>query len=218
MIINNDTPLNEAIESMNQAIIPVETVINKEVTEIKPVKKIGRPTKMTDQMQAKVIKLAEEYFFIRSIAGEAGISVDTIERCLKMEDYEDFTLSFAYAQNKFISYHQKKLMQYATDKKTKDWRAEAHILTLCDKEFSERKYLTDAVANQDAKILMLIKAEKLTIASQQGEKMLETVISTPLQGQEAISLLPFKPEDPKNKGKPKTQKNKGVNGSRTPYQ
>ena len=154
-------------------------------------------------------------FFIRAIAGEAGVSVDTIERELRGRSDEDregdkqFALSFAYAQNKFIAFHQKKLMEYASDKKTKDWRAEAHILTLCDKEYSERKYLTEAVANQEAKIIMLIKAESLTIAGDKGKEMLKNVINTPSQAQEDISLLPFKEEDPKNKGKPKTVKNKG---------
>ena len=85
------------------------------------------------------------------------------------------------------------MMEYSKDKKTKDWRAEAHILTLCDKEYSERKYLTEAVSNQDAKILLLIKAEQLTLASQEGMKMLKgvkTLIDTPSKP-ESISLLPF---------------------------
>ena len=215
--------LSQALKSMNDALnsnqlIPVSS------KAIESVKKAGRPTIMTEEMQKRIIDLAEEYFFIRSIAGKAGVSVDTIERELvgrsdeNREANKDFALAFAYARNKFIAYHQQKMMEYATNKREADWRAEAHILTLCDKEFSERKYLTEAVANQDAKILMLIKAEKLTIASQQGQEMLKTVIDTPLQGQEAISLLPFKPEDPKNKGKAKTLKNKGENGSRTPSQ
>lgn len=210
-----DTSIDQAIESMNQAIIPVETV--KEITEIEAVKKIGRPTKMTNHMQAKVIKLAEEYFFIRSIAGKAGISYKTLERYLSEKENEEFVLSFTHARDKWIADKQNKLETYATTKSVNDWRAMQYLLTIADKEYSERKYLTDAVANQDAKILMLIKAEKLTIAAGKGQEMLESVISTPLQGQEAISLLPFKPEDPKNKLKPKTQKNKGENGSRTPY-
>jgi len=193
--MNKDDTLNNAIKAMNQAVIPVETVINKEV-EIEPVKKVGRPTLMTEVMQKKVVRLAEELFFVRSIAGEAGISVDTIERELRgrsdenREGNKEFALSFAYAQNKFIAYHQKKMMEYATNKREADWRAEAHILTLCDKEFSERKYLTEAVANQDAKILLLIKAEQLLIASQAGKEMLKEVDITPLKA-EKISLLPF---------------------------
>ena len=200
---------------MNQALIPVSSPSNKSIAP-KPIKEVGRPKLITEQVQQKIIKLAEELFFIRAIAGEAGVSVDTIERELRGRSDEDregnkeFALSFAYAQNKFIAYHQKKLMEYASDKKTKDWRAEAHILTLCDKEYSERKYLTEAVANQDAKILMLIKAEQLTIDGQKGSKMLENVIDTRLQTQETISLLPFQEEDPRNKGKAKNVKNKGL--------
>jgi len=204
--------LDQAIESMNQAIIPVssETVINKEVTEDEP-KKIGRPTKMTDQMQKKVIKLTEELFFIRAIAGKAGVSVDTIEREIRgrsdenRKGNEDFALSFMHAQNKFIAYHQRKMMQYAKDKRTKDWRAEAHILALTDKEYSERKYLTEAVANQDAKIFMQINAEKLTIAQEEGKIMLSGQNKS-----ESISLRLFQPD---KKAKPERVINKGENGS-----
>ena len=211
--------LDKAIKAMN------ESVSNKEVIDIVPVKEVkkaGRPKLIDKAMEKRLIKLAEELFFIRSIAGEAGISVDTIERELRgrsdenREFNEEFALSFVYAQNKFIAYHQRLMMKYAKDKKTKDWRAEAHILTLCDKEFSERKYLTEAVANQDAKILMLIKAEQLTIATKEGKGMLEKVINTPSQGEEEVSLLPFKPEDPKNKGKAKKTKNTHQNGTPPP--
>ena len=200
--------MNEAIEDKG-SIYPDRVSVNNEVIKIEDKKQVGRPKLIDKIMERKLIKLAEELFFLRSIAGEAGISVDTIERHLKHEDYKDFALSYAYAMNRFIACHQRLMMEYAKDKKTADWRAEAHILTLCDKEYSERKYLTEAVANQDAKILMLIKAEQLTIASKKGKEMLKTVINTPSQGEESISLLPFKPEDPKNKGKAKNVKNKG---------
>jgi len=216
-----DTSLNEAIEAMNQAIIPISNkeIVSKPVIAIEPAdKKRGRPTIMSQEMQERIIALAEEYFFIRSIAGEAGISYKTIERYLSEEGNKEFVLSFTHARDKWIADKQRKLEAFALDKKTSDWRAMQYLLTIADKEYSERKYLTEAVANQDAKILMLIKAEKLTIASQQGQEMLKTVINTPLQGQEKISLLPFEPEDPKNKGKAKTLKNKGKNGSRTPSQ
>ena len=55
---------------------------------------------------------------------------------------------------------------------------------------------------------MMIKAEQLNVAGQKGAKMLDNVVNTQLQD-EPISLLPFKEEDPKNKGKPKKGKNKG---------
>ena len=222
-----DTPqntLNSVIESMNKAVLSNKVVTVKAIEPVQEDKAIGRPKLIDMAMQIKLVKLAEELFFIRAISGEAGISVDTIERELKgrsdenREGNKPFALAFAYAQNKFIAFHQRLMMKYATDKREKDWRAEAHILTLCDREYSERKYLTEAVSNQDAKILMLIKAEQLTIATKEGKKMLETVIDTPLQGEEAISLLPFKPEDKKNKGKAKKVKNKGVNAPTPPSQ
>lgn len=202
-----DKDIRNAINEMNKAI---EVEASKEVitageidaTEVETTlmspftpkmssetPKIGRPTKMTEAMQAILIKLAEELFFIRSVAGEAGISVDTIDRHLKDERFKPFASLYTHALNKFIAYHQRLLIQYSKDKKTKDWRAEKYILTIADKEYSERKYLTDAVSNQDAKINMLINAEKLTLAVQEGSKMLKEVDITP--SQEKIGLLPF---------------------------
>ena len=209
--------IDKAISKMNEAIDNKEVIypngvsVNNEVIPIKDkeVKQVGRPKLIDKVMERKLIKLAEEYFFIRSIVGKAGISKDTIERYLSDKENEAFATSFLHARDKWIAFHQDLLNQYAKDKKTKDWHAIKYLLTIADKEFSERKYLTEAVANQDAKILMLIKAEQLTIASKKGKEMLKTVINTPSQGEESISLLPFKPEDPKNKGKAKRQKNKG---------
>jgi len=189
--LNKSSPGSPISEPSNKEVRAIE-VVTKEIEPVKP-KEIGRPTKMTEAMQSKLIKLAEELFFIRSVAGEAGISVDTIERHLKDKDYEAFAVSYTYALNRFIAYHQRLMMEYAQDKKYKDWRAEAHILTLTDKEFSERKYLTDAISNQDAKIMLLIKAEQLTLASKAGMEMLKdvkTVNITEIQP-EKISLLPF---------------------------
>ena len=195
--VSEFSKIDQALKDMKQAISPGNSVNNKEVMEVvsKEVveNKAGRPTKMTPGMQNKLIKLAGELFFIRSVAGEAGISVDTIERHLKDKGFIDFAVSYTYALNSFIAHHQRLMMKYSKDKKTKDWRAEAHILTLCDKEYSERKYLTEAVANQDAKILLLIKAEQLTLASQEGMKMLKgvkTLQHTPSKP-ESVPLLPF---------------------------
>ena len=160
-----------------------------------------------ERMRSILLRLAEKYFFYDAICAKAGIYRQRLNEELRKN--EDFGHSFAYARHRFIAHHQDLLLQYARDKREKDWRAEKYILTIADKEYSERKYLTEAVANQDAKILMLIKAEQLTIASKKGKEMLKTVINTPSQGEESISLLPFKPEDPKNKGKAKNVKNKG---------
>ena len=213
--MNIDQAIKDMKQSVNKEVSPKEvTAIQetpKEVIEVED-KKIGRPTKVTEAMQKRLVKLAEELFFIRSVAGEADLSVDTIERHLQDDRFKPFALLYTHALNKFIAHHQRLLMEYSKDKKMKDWRAEAHILTLCDKEFSERKYLTEAVSNQDAKILLMIKAEQLTIAGQQGQEMLKTVNPTPLQPNK-ISLLPFntnKVEKSINKGKKKKTKAKKV--------
>lgn len=197
---NNDTPkgyINQALKNMTLAL--PEVIKDKETVP----KKIGRSKLMTKDMQDKVIRLAEEWFFMRSVAGKAGISRHTIER--EIRDNKDFEQSFTHARDNWIAFHQSRLQDYAQDKKTKDWHSEKYLLTIADKEFSERKYLTEAVANQDAKILMLIKAEQLTLATKEGKEMLKTVVDSPSQGTEPISLLPFEQEDSKNKGKAKVK-------------
>ncbi|MCK4321963.1 hypothetical protein KAX08_05560 [candidate division WOR-3 bacterium] len=207
--------IDKAISKMNKAIDNKEVIYppqvlnsNKGVIKDKEVKQVGRPKLIDKAMEVKLVRLAEELFFIRSIAGEAGIDVKTIQRYLEDKENEDFVLSFMRGRDRWIASKQKQLETFSENRST-DWKAMKYLLTIADKEFSERKYLTEAVANQDAKILMLIKAEQLTIASKKGKEMLKTVINTPSQGEESISLLPFKPEDPKNKGKAKRQKNKG---------
>lgn len=209
--------MNESLPIKSNKVIDTGTIdATKVETELmKPLKdkEVKKGRLMTKEMRVKVVRLAEEWFFIRSIAGKAGVSVDTIERELvgrsdeNREGNKEFALSFTRARDRWIAFHQNRLQEYAKDKKTKDWHSEKYLLTIADKEFSERKYLTEAVSNQEAKILMLIKAESLTIAQKQGKDMLKTVVNTPLQP-EPISLLPFEQEDRKNKGKAKVKKGK----------
>lgn len=207
----DDTPqISKAIEEMNEAINPesnkeIEVIDPKEIEPEKPLeealiepysRKHTTAKKLIDsRMRAILLKLAEKYFFYDAISARAGIYRQRLDEELKCN--KQFGQSFAYARHKFIAYHQELLFQYAKDKKFKDWRAEKYILTIADKEYSERKYLTDAVTNQDAKILMLIKAEQLTIASEEAKKMLKdvkTLDTTALQ-HEKMSLLPFNPKE-----------------------
>ena len=204
--VKNDKPIEAVDHKRLEAIKEVEAYEEALIEPYSRKHKTG--VKLIDErMRSILIRLAEKYYFYKVICAKAGIYEQRLNEELSRN--ENFRLAFAYARYKFIAHHQQKLIEYAKDKKTKDWRAEQYLLTIADKEYSERKYLTEAVANQDAKILMLIKAEQLTIASKKGKKMLETVVNTPSQGEESISLLPFKPEDPKNKGKAKNVKNKG---------
>jgi len=192
--------IDKALEAMKKSII---------VKEDKPIEKPkrGRPKVITEKKREEILRAAEEVFFVQSIAAKVGVYRERISQLVR-ED-KAFASSLLHARDKWIAQKQALLEEYAKDKKTSDWRALKYLLTIADRDYSERKYLTEAVANQDAKIMMLIKAEQLTIASKQGKKMLEKVINADVQGQEEINLLPFKPEDPKNKGKAKTVKNKG---------
>jgi len=208
--------IDQALKDMKEAVLvnkPVskeaieveakETPETEEIALIEPYsRKGGRKKLIDDRMRAILLKLAEKYFFYDAICARAGIYRQRLTEELSRN--KEFGRSFAYARHKFIAHHQDLLIQYSTDKREKDWRAEKYILTIADKEYSERKYLTDAVSNQDAKILLQIKAEQLTIASQAGKEMLKTVITTPLQPNK-ISLLPFKEVATKKKN----VKNKG---------
>jgi len=203
--------IDKAIEAMNKEVdhkeikpVDPETLEIPEKALIEPYSRKGGRKKLIDsRMRAILLKLAEKYFFYDAICARAGIYRQRLTE--EIARSKQFGRSFAYARHKFIAYHQDLLMQYAHDKREKDWRAEKYILTIADKEYSERKYLTDAVANQDAKILLMIKTEQLTIAQQAGKKMLETMDITPLQ-KEKISLLPFNKKEVEqsiNKGKKK---------------
>jgi len=208
--------LDQAIESMNQAVIPVssETVINKEVIEIEPVKEealiepYSRKHKtgvklFNSKLRANLVRLAKKYFFYKTICAYAGIWEQRLVE--EVGRNEDFRLAFTHARACWIATKQKELESYAKNKSTSDWRALQYLLTIADKEFSERKYLTEAVANQDAKILMQINAEKLTIAQEEGKIMLSGQNKS-----ESISLRLFQPD---KKPKPKRVINKGENGS-----
>jgi len=179
----------------------------REVIKDKPVKKIGRPPVITEKKREEILRAAEEVFFTQSIAAKVGIYRERITALVRKD--KDFALSLLHARDKWIAKKQALLEEYAQNKKTSDWRALKYLLTIADREYSERKYITEAVANQDAKIMMLIKAEQLTLATKRGKEMLKTVVNTDVKGKEDIDLLPFKPEDPKNKGKAKKVKNKG---------
>jgi hypothetical protein len=163
----------------------------------------GRPSRLTPEVQARVIELTEEWFFARVVCAKADIDTGVLR------DFEranpKFALALTHAKDKWIATQLDLLQTYAHDKKTSDWRAIEYLLSIADSEFSQRKYLTEAVANQDAKILMLIKAEQLFVAQAEGEKMLK---AQQTKGVEDISLLPFVPESKSHKGKAQVKSDK----------
>jgi len=194
--------IDKAIEKMKQSIEAPEVQESKEVKEEALIEPFSRKhttgKKLIDsKMRSILLKLAEKYFFYDAVCAKAGIYRQRLNEELTRN--KDFGHSFAYARHKFIAHHQQLLLQYAKDKREKDWRAEKYILTIADREYSERKYLTEAVANQDAKITMIIDARQLEQAKKEGMKLIgSSSIAEP------ISLKPFS----------KTVKNKGQNANR----
>ena len=181
----------KAIKNMNKSL-PVKSrkSTNNKVIEKRPV---GRPTIWTEDLRNKVLELVATWFFTDTIAGKAGIWKARINEELRKN--EEFASSFTHARSLWIADKQRQLEQYAKQKKEKDWRAIKYLLTIASKEFSERKYLTEAVANQDAKINLQINAEKLTIAQSQGMKLIGS------NRPEDMSLLPFDPKRTEKKAK-----------------
>ena len=200
--------LDQAIEDMNKSLQDSpespETVINKALID-KPIEEAliepySRKHKtgvklFNSRLRANLVRLAKKYFFYKTICAYAGIWERRLTE--ELSKNEEFRLAFTHAQAGWIADKQRLLEKYAIDKKESDWRAIKYLLTIADKEFSERKYLTDAVSNQDAKILMQINAEHLTIAQNQGKQMLSGI---PTES-ETISLRPFVQETKKAKSK-----------------
>lgn len=196
--------LSKAFKNMNKAISNKE-VIDTAVKAVNSVRKVRtdkgkkhRPNKEVRRDKGKsrvidkdkeieLIRLAEKWFFYRPICGRANISVEVLQRYLKEEGNKEFVLSFTHARDNWIANKQQLLQEYAIDKRESDWRAIKYLLTIADKDYSERKYLTDAVSNQEAKIIMLIKAQQLVIAKKEGSKLIGSNVGDP----EKISLLPF---------------------------
>jgi len=181
----NKDSINKALNNMKQSI------------EVPQKKKIGRPKVITEEKKEEILKVAEEVFFMQSIAAKVGVYRQRISQLVR-ED-KDFASSLTHARDKWIQAKQALLEDYASNKKEKDWRALKYLLTIADREYSERKYLTEAVANQDAKITMIIDARQLEQAKKEGMKLIgSSSIAEP------ISLKPFS----------KTVKNKGQNANR----
>ncbi len=117
-------------------------------------KKRGRPTIFTPELRAKLIKLFEKHFFVAIVAVEAGIYRRRIYEW-KNED-EDFRNEITHAQGKWIAQQMELLNEYAKDKRTKDWRAPKHLLSIADAEFNEKKYLRETPRKRESTKINII--------------------------------------------------------------
>ncbi|MBA7565312.1 hypothetical protein ES695_16180 [Candidatus Atribacteria bacterium 1244-E10-H5-B2] len=117
-------------------------------------KKRGRPTLLTPELRAKLIKLFEEHFFIAIVAAEAGIYRRRIYEW-KNED-EDFRNEITHAQGKWLAHQMELLNNYAKDKREKDWRALKYLLSIADAEFNDKKFLREAPGKRESTKINII--------------------------------------------------------------
>ncbi|MBA7592107.1 hypothetical protein ES708_34284 [subsurface metagenome] len=159
-------------------------------------KKPGRPTLLTPELKAKLIKLFEEHFFIAIVAAEAGIYRRRIYEW--KNEQEDFRTDVTHAQGKWIAQQMELLNEYAKDKRTKDWRAQKYLLSIADAEYNDKKYLREVPGKRDStKINIIIDQRDL----ETSEKEALGVIGIDKSEQEPISLIIFNEDKKRSRNK-----------------
>ena len=164
--------------------------------------KPGRPTILTPELKAKLIKLFEEHFFIAIVAASSDLYRQQIEEWER--EQKDFHASVMHARDKWIKQQMKLLDEYAIDKKTKDWRALKYKLSIADVEYNDKKYLKEAPGSRETPtITIIINRRDLETSKQEAYK----IIGESSHKEETISLLTFK-EEKREKKHEKGQKAK----------
>ncbi|RXG65860.1 hypothetical protein ES695_05815 [Candidatus Atribacteria bacterium 1244-E10-H5-B2] len=169
-------------------------------------KKPGRPTILTPELKAKLVKLFEEHFFIGIVAAKAGIYRYHIYEWRR--EQKSFNTDVTHAQDKWIAQQMELLRNYAKDKREKDWRALKYLLSIADAEYSDKKYLREAPGKRDStSITIIIDKKDLETSKEEAIK----VIGEGSIEEETISLIPFQTEKKGKKGE-KEAENKAKRG------
>ena len=174
---------------------------NKE--EEKEKGKPGRPTILTPELKAKLIKLFEENFFIAIVAASSDLYRQQIQEWER--EQVDFHAAITHAQDKWIKQQMVLLDKYAKEKKTKDWRALKYKLSIADIEYNDKKYLREELGKRETPtITIIINRRDLETSKQEAYK----IIGEAKHKEETISVLTFKEEKkekkPGNRQKSKT--------------
>jgi len=149
----------------------------------------GRPTILTPELKAELIKLFEEHFFIAIVAASSDLYRQQIEEWER--EQKDFHASVTHARDKWIKQQMILLDEYAIDKKTKDWRALQYKLSIADIEYNDKKYLKEAPGSRETPtITIIINRRDLETSKQEAYK----IIGESSHKEETISLLTFKEE------------------------
>lgn len=159
--------------------------------------KLGKATKLTPEIREKILKLYREHFFIAVVAKEIDIHRATLQ---KWEREQPGMLSdVTHAKETWLSNSLETLAQYATDKKTKDWRALKYLLSIADPDFNDKKWLKDEIGKtQLTQINITIAPEALKQSKEAADKLIGSK-SEP----EKIELNLFRPKEGKNEQKNK---------------
>lgn len=160
---------------------------NKEVSKEKG--KPGRPTLLTPELFSRLIRLFEDHFFIAIVAAKADIYNSRI--CDWQNEREDFRDAVAHAQDKWIAQEMDFLINFAKNKKKKDWRAREYRLSIARKEYNPRKWLREGVEKDRLQVINInINQRDLTESRVEAMK----VIGSSKAKQETVSLMLFNKE------------------------
>lgn len=170
---------------------PGKSEVNKsEIEESKEKGKPGRPTLLTPELFAKLIRLFEDHFFIAIVAAKADIFRSLIDNW--QNEREDFRNALTHAQDKWIAHEMEYLLKFASNKKKKDWRAREYRLSIANKEYNPRKWMREGVERDRLQVINInINQKDLTTSRVEAMK----VIGSGKTKQETVSLVLFDKED-----------------------
>lgn len=182
--------INDEPESISG---PGKSEVNKTNKEVSKEKgKPGRPTLLTPELFSRLIRLFEDHFFIAIVAAKADIYNSRI--CDWQNEREDFRDAVAHAQDKWIAQEMDFLINFAKNKKKKDWRAREYRLSIARKEYNPRKWLREGVEKDRLQVINInINQRDLTESRVEAMK----VIGSSKAKQETVSLMLFNKEKEK---------------------
>jgi len=176
----------------------------KKEEEKKEKGKPGRPTILTPELKAKLIKLFEKHFFLWIVSAEADIYKQRIIEWKK--EQEDFRNAVTHAQGKWIRQQMELLKNYAKDKREKDWRALKYLLSIADAEYNDKKFLRDEPGKRDStQITIIINRKDLETSKIEASK----VIGEGKLEEETISLITFEEQKKEKRGEKRQKSNTG---------
>jgi len=166
---------NNMIKKINKNLRDDTDINNTSITTNKTINKnkTGRPSKLTPELEDKIIEITEKEGFISIIISELNIPKETFYRWLNTNS--TFATRFTHARGKLIKRYKNAMLEASRNKKEADWRVYKHLLACLDEEFSETKYKKDNKAGEGNTFIFMVNKEEVKQVKQQAEKMLNAV-------------------------------------------